>query len=267
MHMDLRLQNSSVIVTGAGSNIGRAIALGFAAEGARLTLGDVDEEQTARVVAAATDAGAPAAQFVRADVTEFDEVEHLVASAHQHDGAIDILVNCAGWDRLSWFTETDPDFWRKVVDVNYLGVVNCTKAALEFMIPQQRGSIVSISSDASRQGEAREAVYAGAKAAINAFMKTIAKENGRVGIRCNVVCPGVTIPEEADEVGAASMWRDRDSMFTDDQLTKIARALPLRKLGRPRDVANAVVFLASDAAAGHITGQVLSVSGGYSMVG
>lgn len=265
--MDLGLQNSSVVVTGAGSNIGRAIALAFAAEGARLTLGDVDEEQTVRVAAAATDVGAAAAQFVRADVTALDQVERLVAAAHERDGAIDILVNCAGWDRLMWFTETDPDFWRKVVDINYLGVVNCTKAALDFMVPQQHGSIVSISSDASRQGEAREAVYAGAKAAINAFMKTIAKENGRAGIRCNVVCPGVTIPEEADEVGAASMWRDRESMFTDDQLEKVARALPLRKLGRPRDVANAVVFLASDAAAGHITGQVLSVSGGYSMIG
>ena len=110
-------------------------------------------------------------------------------------------------------------------------------------------------------------MYAGAKAAINAFMKTIAKENGRAGIRCNVVCPGVTIPEDDEEVGEASMWRDRESMFTDEQLEKVARALPLRKLGRPRDVANAVVFLASDTAAGHITGQVLSVSGGYSMIG
>ena len=265
--MDLGLADRSVVVTGAGSNIGRAIALGFAAEGARLTLGDVDEEQTARVAAAATDLGAPAAQVVRADVTVLDQVVALFDAAHVRDGAIDVLVNCAGWDRLTWFTETDPAFWRKVVDVNYLGVINCTKVALDHMIPQQRGSIVSISSAASRQGEAREAVYAGAKAAINAFMKTIAKENGRAGIRCNVVCPGVTIPEHDEEVGEASMWRDRQSMFTDEQLEKVARALPLRKLGRPGDVANAVVFLASDAVAGHVTGQVLSVSGGYSMIG
>ena len=126
---------------------------------------------------------------------------------------------------------------------------------------------MSISSDASRQGEQREAVYGGVKAAINSFMKSIAKENGRAGIRCNVVCPGVTIPEDHDEVGETSMWHDQDSMFTDEQLEKVARSLPLRKIGRPRDVANAVVFLASDAAAGHITGQVLSVSGGYSMIG
>ena len=265
--MDLGLRERSVVVTGAGSNIGRAIALAFAAEGARLTLGDLDDEQTAMVAMTALDGGASAAQFVRTDVTALDQVEQLLASASERDGAIDVLVNCAGWDRLAWFTETDPGFWRKVIDVNYLGVINCTKVALDYMIPQQRGSIVSISSDASRQGEAREAVYAGAKAAINAFMKTIAKENGRAGIRCNVVCPGVTIPEDDEEVGEASMWRDRDSMFTDDQLEKVARALPLRKLGRPRDVANAVAFLASDAVAGHVTGQVLSVSGGYSMIG
>jgi len=135
------------------------------------------------------------------------------------------------------------------------------------MTEQRRGAIVSISSDASRQGEAREAVYAAMKAGVNAFMKTIAKENGRVGIRANVVCPGVTIPEDDEEVGDNSMWRDREAMFSDEQLEKVARALPLRKLGRPRDVANAVVFLASDAVAGHITGQVLSVSGGYSMIG
>ena len=134
------------------------------------------------------------------------------------------------------------------------------------MIPQQSGAIVSISSDASRQGETKEAVYGGVKAAINSFMKTIAKENGRYGIRCNVVCPGVTIPEEAGDVGSTSMWSDPTGMFTPEQLEKVANALPLKKVGRPGDVANAVVFLSSKAA-GHVTGQVLSVSGGYSMIG
>ena len=265
--MDLQLRDRSVVVTGAGSNIGRAIALAFAAEGARLTLGDIDEEQTQRVVRAAEAAGASAAQFVRADVTLLEQVEKLLAAAHQHHGQLDVLVNCVGWDELMWFTETTPDLWQKIIQINYVGVLNCTKVALEYMIPQQHGSIVSISSDASRQGEPREAVYGGVKAAINSFMKTVAKENGRAGIRCNVVCPGVTIPEELEEVGEGSMWRNKETMFTDDQLEKVARALPLRKLGRPRDVANAVVFLASDAVAGHITGQVLSVSGGLTMAG
>jgi NAD(P)-dependent dehydrogenase (short-subunit alcohol dehydrogenase family) len=265
--MDLQLRDRSVVVTGAGSNIGRAIALAFASEGARLTLGDIDAEQTQRVVEAARAAGAADGQFVRTDVTQLDQVEALMAAAHREHGPLDVLVNCVGWDRLMWFTDTTPDLWQRIIEINYVGVLNCTKVALEYMVPQQRGSIVSISSDASRQGEPREAVYGGVKAAINSFMKTIAKENGRAGIRCNVVCPGVTIPEDDEEVGEQSMWRDKDSMFTPEQLEKVARALPLRKVGRPRDVANAVVFLASDTVAGHITGQVLSVSGGYTMIG
>jgi NAD(P)-dependent dehydrogenase (short-subunit alcohol dehydrogenase family) len=264
--MELGLAGRSVVVTGAGSNIGRAVALGFAAEGARLTLGDIDEQQTTLVAKTAEERGSPAAQFVRTDVTQMDQVEAMIGAAHERHGSVDVLVNCVGWDQLMFFTETTPDLWQKIIAINYLGVLNCTKTALTYMIPQQRGAIVSISSDASRQGEPREAVYGGVKAAINSFMKTIAKENGRAGIRCNVVCPGVTIPAEDDEVGEGSMWRDKEAMFSADQLEKIARALPLRKIGRPQDVANAVVFLASDAA-GHITGQVLSVSGGYSMVG
>ncbi len=264
--MDLQLRDRSVVVTGAGSNIGRAVALTFAAEGARLTLADIDGEQTERVAALAADRGAGGVQFVRTDVTALDQVEAMTAAAVERYDAIDVLVTCVGWDRLMWFTDTTPDFWQQVIAVNYVGVLNCTKAVLGHMVPRQRGAIVAISSDASRQGEPREAVYGGVKAAINSFMKTIARENGRSGIRCNVVCPGVTIPEADEEVGAASMWRDREAMFTDAQLEQIARSLPLRKIGRPQDIANAVAFLASDAA-GHITGQVLSVSGGYSMAG
>ena len=97
-------------------------------------------------------------------------------------------------------------------------------------------------------------------------MKTLAKENGRFQIRCNAVCPGVTIPAD-DEVGNESMWTNKDAMFNDDQLAKVAKMLPLKKVGRPQDVANPVVFLSSAKRAGHITGQVLSASGGYSMIG
>lgn len=264
--MDLQLRDRAVVVTGAGSNIGRAIALTFAAEGARLTLCDIDEDQTQRVARDALQAGATDVQFVRTDVTDSQQVDDMMQSANDRHGSVDVLVNCVGWDRVMYFTETTPELWQKLIAVNFVGVLNCTRAALHYMVPQRRGSIVSISSDASRQGEPREAVYGGLKAAVNSFMKTIARENGRSGIRCNVVCPGVTIPDSSEEVGAESMWRDMDVMFDSDQLEKIARNMPLRKLGRPQDVANAVVFLASDAA-GHVTGQVLSVSGGYTMIG
>ena len=265
--MDLDLKGKSVIVTGGGSNIGRAIVLGFAAEGANVTIGDIDVEQAKKTAELALRSGAATAQVVKTDVTQLDQVQAMFKTAVDKLGGVDVLVNNVGWDKLMFFTQTQPEFWQKIIAINYVGVLNCTKTALELMVPRNAGSIVSISSDASRQGEPREAVYGGVKAAINSFMKTIAKENGRYGIRCNVVCPGVTIPSTIEEVGTTSMWVDAGSMFTPEQLEKIAKSLPLRKVGRPQDIANAVVFLSSAKAAGHVTGQVLSVSGGYSMIG
>ncbi|MEM7542686.1 MAG: SDR family oxidoreductase [Pseudomonadota bacterium] len=264
--MDLGLKDKSVIVTGGGSNIGRAIVLAFAREGAKITIGDIDTPQAETVASEAKASGAAAAQVCACDVTELAQVEAMFERATANHGGLDVLVNNVGWDQLMFFTQTTPDFWEKIIRINFVGNLNCTYTALGIMAPQGHGAIVSLSSDASRQGEPREAVYGGMKAGVNSFMKTIAKENGRNGIRCNVVCPGVTIPEDDDEVGDTSMWANKDDMFTPEQLEKVAKALPLKKLGRPGDVANAVVFLASEAA-GHITGQVLSVSGGYSMIG
>ncbi len=265
--MDLELQGKAVIVTGGGSNIGRAITLGFAGEHANITIGDIDVGQAEAVAVEARAAGAGAVQVVRCDVTDGAQVKAMFKQTVDAYGAVDVLVNNVGWDELKFFTQTTPELWQKIIQINFVGMLNCTQEALALMAPRNSGAIVSISSDASRQGEPREAVYGGMKAAINSFMKTIAKENGRNGIRCNTVCPGVTIPEESAEVGANSMWVNKDSMFSADQLAAIAKALPLKKIGRPQDVANAVVFLASNAVAGHVTGQVLSVSGGYSMIG
>ncbi len=264
--MELGLTNKSVIVTGGGSNIGRAISLAFAREGAKVLIGDIDTEQAKKVADEAAASGAAAAGVVQCDVTDLAQVQSLFDKAGNDHGGVDVLVNNVGWDQLMFFTQTTPDLWEKIIRINFMGMLNCTHTALGIMAAQGHGAIVSLSSDASRQGEPREAVYGGMKAGVNSFMKTIAKENGRNGIRCNVVCPGVTIPEDAGEVGDSSMWANIDAMFTPEQLEKVAKSLPLKKLGRPSDVANAVVFLASDAA-GHVTGQVLSVSGGYSMIG
>jgi 2-hydroxycyclohexanecarboxyl-CoA dehydrogenase len=264
--MNLDLKGKSVIVTGGGSNIGRAIVLGFAAEGANITVADLDQPQAEKVAELAQKNGAASVHVIKTDVTNFDQVRAMFKAASDKNGTVDVLVNNVGWDQLMFFTQTTPELWDKIIQINYVGVLNCTKCALEIMMPKNTGAIVSISSDASRSGEPREAVYGGVKAAVNSFMKTIAKENGRYGIRCNVVCPGVTVPVATDDVGTNSMWTKPDSMMTAEQFEKIAKALPLRKLGRPDDIANAVIFLSS-AAAGHVTGQVLSVSGGYSMIG
>jgi len=264
--MDLDLAGKSVVVTGGASNIGRGIVLAYALEGANITIGDIDQQQAEKVAVLARTRGAKSVQVIPTDVTNLEQVKAMFSAAVSKFGRVDVLVNNVGWDKLMFFTQTTPELWEKIVRINYMGVLNCTHTALGLMIPQQSGVIISISSDASRQGESKEAVYGGVKAAINSFMKTIAKENGRYGIRCNVVCPGVTIPEAAEDVGGTSMWTDPAGMFTPEQLEKVANALPLKKVGRPIDVANAVVFLSSSAA-GHVTGQVLSVSGGYSMIG
>lgn len=265
--MDLGLKDKSVIVTGGGSNIGRAIVLGFAAEGANITIGDIEVEQAERVAELARKTGAAGVQVVETDVTQLDQVENMVQQAVQAYGTLDIHINNVGWDVPMYFTKTTPEFWQRVIQINYLGLINCTKAALDVMLEKQTGAIVAISSDASRQGEPREAVYGGTKAAVNSFIKTIAKENGRNGIRCNCVCPGVTIPDSDEEIGRNSMWVDKDAMFTPEQMQKAAKALPLKRLGTPPDIANAVLFLASDQVAGYVTGQILSVSGGYTMIG
>jgi 2-hydroxycyclohexanecarboxyl-CoA dehydrogenase len=265
--MDLGLKDQSVVITGGGSNIGRGIVHGFAREGARITIGDIDTVQAEKTAEEARQLGAGAVQVVKTDVTDLAQVQALFAAANDQHGPVDALVNNVGWDKLMFFTQTDPAFWQRIIQINFVGVLNCTSEALKVMVPRNRGAIVSISSDASRQGEAKEAVYGGMKAAVNSFMKTVAKENGRYGIRCNCVCPGVTIPEEQSDVGSSSMWSDPTGMFTPEQLEKVAKALPLRKVGRPADIANAVLFFASPVAAGHVTGQVLSVSGGYSMIG
>jgi 2-hydroxycyclohexanecarboxyl-CoA dehydrogenase len=264
--MELSLKGRSVIVTGGGSNIGRAIVLAFANEGARITIADIDETQAAMVAEEALARGAGAAVAAKADVSDLGAVKAMVEGAEARFGGVDVLVNNVGWDKLGFFSGSDPEVWERIVRINYLGVVNCTAAVLPGMIKRQSGAIVSVSSDASRQGEAREAVYAGTKAGVNAFMKSIARENGRYGIRCNVVCPGLTVPGEEDAVGASSMWASATPMFTPEQLDKAAASMPLRKVGRPKDIANATLFLASDVA-GHVTGQILSVSGGYTMIG
>ena len=265
--MDLELRGKSVIVTGGGSNIGRAIVLAFAAEGANITIGEIDLTQGGRVAESAKAAGAAGVELVECDVTDYGQVQNLVQSAVDRCGGVDVLVSNVGWDQLGFFSESTPDFWQKLIQVNYVGNLNCTHAVLGAMLQARRGAIVSISSDTSRQGEAGEAVHSGLAAGINCFMKSVARENGRYGIRCNVVCPGLTVPENEDAIGAGSAWSNPESIFSEEQLAKIVKRLPLKKGGEARDVANAVLFLASDAAAGHVTGQVLSVSGGYTMTG
>ena len=250
-----RLTGKVAIVTGAAQGIGRAIASRLAAEGAKVALADIQFDAAARAAAEIGATGA-AAIAVALDVTSID---HAVAAADRVErelGPIDILVNNAGWDLLMPFVESTPEFWDKVIAINYRGMLNCCKAVAPRMQSRGSGKIVSISSDAARVGSSGEAVYAGCKAAIIAFSKTLARELAANRINVNVVCPG---PTDTALLKTAMAGREK-------VLDALARGIPFRRLGQPEDLAGAVAFFASSDS-DFVTGQVLSVSGGLTMAG
>jgi 2-hydroxycyclohexanecarboxyl-CoA dehydrogenase len=237
----------TALVTGAARGIGRGIAEALAAKGHAVALADLLEDE-AREAAEEIGGGAVA---VRLDVTDTDSVRSAVASV----GPVDIVVNNAGWDELKRFVDTDEAFWDRVIDVNFKGCLRVTHAVLPGMVERRFGRVVNIGSDAGRVGSSMESVYSGAKGGVIAFTKTIAREVARSGVTANAVCPGPTdtpmIRQMAAEGGGALI----------DALKK---AVPMKRLGEPEDVAAAVAFLASEEAA-FITGQTLSVSGGLTM--
>ena len=263
--METNLKERSVIITGGGSNIGRAISHAFGQETSHITIAELVEEHGYKVAEEILKLNPNAkVNVVQTDITQPDQVEHMVGVALNTFGKIDVLVNNVGWtvDRL--FTEKQRTEWEKEVQVNLWGPINCFNAVLPHMIAAQHGSIVSIASDAGRMGEYREAVYSACKGGVIALTKAIARENGKYGIRGNIVCPGLIVPPKEESISEESMWNDMRDIFTDDVLEKVKRGYILRRMGTAPEVANAVVFLASDAAS-FITGQTLSVSGGYTM--
>ncbi len=263
--MELGLKGKTVIVTGGASNIGRAITLAFAKEGSNIVMAELDEVSGKKVAGIANDMGAGGKCIaVKTDVTKLDEVEAMVKKTKNEFGQINVLVNNVGWDIPEPFMNTTPELWEKIISLNYRSDLNCLKTVLTHMIEQKGGSIVNIASDAGRIGEFREAVYSGCKAGVIALSKAIARELGGKGIRLNCVCPGVVIPKE--EVSKNSLWtKETMSIFTPEAKEKMKGAYALRRLGTAEDIANAAIFLASDAAS-FVTGQTLSVSGGYSMI-
>ncbi len=249
------LKGKKSIVTGGGSGIGRAICETFGALGAEVAIFDVKSEE-AKKTAEGLKAQGVNALSLPVDITDEAKVNEGVEKVLEKFGRVDILVNNAGWDRIIPFMETDLGFWEKIVKINYLGPVICTKAVLGVMIKQEEGRIINIASDAGRVGSSGEAVYSGTKGGIIAFTKSIARETARYGITVNCISPGPTKTPMLDEM----MKEERGKKI----LEAIERAIPLRRFAQPEDIAYAVAFFAMDGSR-YITGQVLSVSGGLSM--
>jgi 2-hydroxycyclohexanecarboxyl-CoA dehydrogenase len=262
--MDLGLSDAKVIVTGGASHIGRAIVLQLASEGAAVVIVDRDEAQARRTADAATAAGRHPARVVRADVGTKEAAEAACAEAIALAGGVDVLVSNVGYNHPDFFLRTDPSTWDDLLAVNLTAVMACTRAVLPAMVEQSRGAIVATASTAAF-GEQRQSVYAAAKAGVIAFMRTIALEYGRSGVRANMVAPGLTLPDDPATLGEASLWQNREAIMNDAQVDYVIRNTPLRRLPKAEDIANAVAFLASDRVARQITGQLITVAGGFAM--
>lgn len=255
----LDMTGAVALVTGAGQGVGRQIALHLASHGAAVAVNDYFPER-AEAVAAEIESLGHTSVAAPADVTSFEATEQMTAGVIDRFGALDVLVNNAGNfgavppDPSSVFRpfwESTPEDWDPTLAVNLGGVLNCTRHALAAMVPAGRGSIVTVVSEAGRYGDRNMQAYAGAKAGAAGVMRSVARDGARHGVRANCVAI------------AATRTPATEAAFADEALLKSTlRAYPLGRIGEPEDAANAVLFLASEAAR-HITGQVYGVNGGF----
>lgn len=275
--MDLGLTGKSTIITGGSGGIGRGLVLGFAAEGANVVVATRDAKKGQEVADAAKDSPGEVL-VVATDVTDADAVEAMTATAEKTFGPIDVLVNNAGgvaYPRPFLEKPVDESEWE--VNLNIWGVHHCTRAAGRSMVERGTGSIVNITSNSALSPEAADqvALYGGTKGFVMAFSKGLAYEWGPKGVRINCIAPGWIVPHEAEHVGEGSFWRKYgyDFFGTPEQMASSAESgeanfnvssQPIRRIGRPEDIADLALFFASERAA-HLTGQLVSVSGGSYM--
>lgn len=251
------MSQRTAFVTGGAQGIGQGIATELGAQGFAVAVVDLNLEAAQATAASIVDAGG-SATAVAADVTDTASVQAAVKTVTDELGPVEVAVNNAGWDDFMPFLDTTEDFWDRILDINFKGALRVAQAVVPGMAERGFGRVVNIGSDAGRVGSSLEAVYSGAKGGIIAFTKTLAREVATKGVTVNTVCPGPT------DTPALRKFADSSGQDADKVLGGMTRAVPMRRLAQPADVAAAVAFFASDAA-GYVTGQTLSVSGGLTM--
>jgi NAD(P)-dependent dehydrogenase (short-subunit alcohol dehydrogenase family) len=274
--VDLELGGRTVVITGGSGGIGHGLVIGFAREGANVVSASRDVATGEKLAARAREQHCPGEVLaVATDVTDTASVAAMLDRAHERFGAVDVLVNNAGGvARHCAFEDLDEQTRRWELALNVDGVVNCTLAVAADMLSRGKGSVVNISSNSSLLGEAAHNIvhYGAAKGFVNSFTKSLAWEWGPKGVRVNTIAPGWIVPHRNDEIAAGSFWNRLDFVGTPEGMQAALEAgslpnmshLPIKRLGRPEDIANLAMFLASDVA-GYITGQLISVSGGVYM--
>jgi 2-hydroxycyclohexanecarboxyl-CoA dehydrogenase len=247
----MNLNGKVALVAGAASGIGLAAAQALARAGAHVVLGDINVESGEKSASEIRAQGLQA-EFAKLDVTSDTAIAGLREVVERKHSSLDILVNSAGWSSIELFVNSKPELWQRLIDLNYVGTLKVIHSFLPAMIQKTGCKIVNVSSDAARAGSPGEAVYSGAKAAVVAFTKALAREVARYSINVNCVCPGPT-----DTPLLASVpEKHRETLL---------RVIPFRRFAKPSEVADAILFFASPSA-DYVTGQVLSVSGGLTMV-
>lgn len=254
MAVSIELAGKSALVTGGGRGIGRETALLLAKAGACLTIADIDEASASQVAQELRALGVSAVG-VQTDITRVEDAQRMVRTAVDAHGHLDILINNAARWTTKLFKDMTPQDYDNDIRVTLYGTLYASRAALDPMMERKYGRIVNLISDAGRIGEPYLSIYSAAKAGVAGFTKALAKEVGRYGITVNGIAPGVT-----HTPGAAGFIEGAGGE------EKLSKAYPLRRLAQPIDIANAILFLASDMS-GYMTGQIFSVSGGYSTVG
>lgn len=261
--MDLGLAGKTIIVIGGSSNLGRACSLAFAEEGSNVVVVARHIEDCQKVADLANTLGSGRSIAVSADATKLDDCKAVVKKTLDNFGKIDSLVISMGWNRLGHFLEVDPKDWDWIIATNYTSTLCMFYVVLPVMIKQKSGNIVTMSSVIGRRGDPHEPIYGGLKAGQINFTHSMAQEMGKYGIRLNVVAPALTMPEGPETLGGDSVWKGTFSPKEQEELVKAFEAVtPLGRIAKPHDVAMAVLFLASDVMAGHITGIVIGTDGG-----